>query len=777
MKKIILYIFIFLALFIITSCDNSGTTSKEDAPAPQMLKVNNKILSWAYIEDATEYKIDVTFNGTTTTYTSKTNTLDLSSILGDEGDYEFNVTTLKGSSFSSDSDSSYFKYTWTKNSISYTLFQYNFKTLASFDGFDLNVKDKYADGSLKFDKVGAYITTPEFDTTISFAVTANIVGKNASGEATITFYGLDANGKVIETVPVKSVLQNSSFNIKAEFNNSNVKKVKLEFTTKATGNFGLVALSAKTDTDDEKLVSISCKDVNDSFVQNSSFDYSGSLVLKYKSGKTEEINILENKTLVKVSNFNTIEIGNKTATLEYQSFKTSFDYLVTHEYNSIYNYLDYLDLYFIDLDDNPNNYLTIISLKETKKSINILIDYGFNTSDYLNSLKVELDNIAPSIDYYYSNQDLSSICKDSVKLDANKQYNLAPYVNINVNNEYYILDVFGYIYLDSNNINVQAYNNINNIYHKVDFMKINNNITEDLIKSFNPEVVILPEGKIDSILNLAKLVYTADDKIYQYSPTINGTFYMHLTDTSYEFDGDNCGELSTHLEWSNNDSTSGLHHASLTNYFYRSSYYGDIANLQGDALKQALNNVITKTHTKLITYGEARYTALNTDKDPLNPDNILLIYSGDSIDGTWDNGVTWNREHVWPKSLSGGLYPDISNEQANAGSDLHQLKPEYSNINASRNNKPYGNATDSTAYCPRAEVRGDVARILFYMSVRYNMDFVKLQVVANASILLNWNKADLVDSFERNRNNVVQSYQGNFNPFIDNPWFADAIWG
>lgn len=777
MKKFILYIFLFIALFIFTSCDETGQDNKIDAPTPQMLKVNNKILSWAYIENATEFKIDVTFNGITTTYKSTTNTLDLSNILNDEGDYEFKVTTLKGKSFISDSSESSLTYKWTKNSISYTLFQYNFKTLASLDDFDRNVKDKYADGSIKFDKVGAYITTPAFETTTSFSVTANIIGKNTSGDATITFYGLDSSGKVLETVPITGPLQNSSYNIKAEFNNSNIKKIKIEFTTKATGNFGLVAISAKTDTDDEKLISISCKDINSQFAQNSSFDYSGTLVLNYKSGKSEEINILDNKNLIKVSNFDTIAIGTKTATLEYQSLKTSFQYLVTHEYDAIYNYLDYCDLYFIDLDDNPNNYLTIISLKESSKQLNILIDYGFDTSLYTNTLKLELESIAPTIDYYYSNSNLNEIVGDAIKLTQNKKYNLAPYININVNDEYYILEVFGYTYLDSNNINVTTYNNINKIYSKIDFLKVNNNITSDLINSFDPEVVILPEGSLASILKTAKLVYTTNNNIYQYSPTLNSTFNMHLTDTSYEFDGLNCGELSTHFEWGINEATSGLHHASLTNYFYRSSYYGDIADLQGDALKNALCNVITTTHTKAITYGEARYTAINTDTDPLNPDNIILIYSGDSINGTWDNGVTWNREHVWPKSLSGGLYTDISNEQANAGSDLHQLKPEYSSVNASRNNKPYGNATNSETYCPRSEVQGDVARILFYMAVRYNMDFVKLKVVASASILLDWNKTDLVDSFERNRNNVVQSYQGNFNPFIDNPWFADAIWG
>jgi hypothetical protein len=43
--------------------------------------------------------------------------------------------------------------------------------------------------------------------------------------------------------------------------------------------------------------------------------------------------------------------------------------------------------------------------------------------------------------------------------------------------------------------------------------------------------------------------------------------------------------------------------------------------------------------------------------------------------------------------------------------------------------------------------------------------------------LLQWHQDDPVDDFERNRNDVIYSYQGNRNPFIDHPNLVDYLWG
>jgi endonuclease I len=153
-----------------------------------------------------------------------------------------------------------------------------------------------------------------------------------------------------------------------------------------------------------------------------------------------------------------------------------------------------------------------------------------------------------------------------------------------------------------------------------------------------------------------------------------------------------------------------------------------------------------------------------------------MTYTKDSIVSTWDQGITWNREHIWPKSLSGGIYTTMSDSTRNAGSDLHHIRPALTSINSSRGNKAYGAITNEQTFYPGDEFIGDTARILFYLSVRYDMSITGLKVCNDISLLLEWNNTDQVDNLERNRNISVQEIQGNFNPFIDNPWIADRIW-
>jgi endonuclease I len=154
-----------------------------------------------------------------------------------------------------------------------------------------------------------------------------------------------------------------------------------------------------------------------------------------------------------------------------------------------------------------------------------------------------------------------------------------------------------------------------------------------------------------------------------------------------------------------------------------------------------------------------------------------LIYTQDSVSGVWDAGVTWNREHVWPQSLLG--------EEAggtNIASDLHNLKPADPGTNSSRGNKYFDNVTTSVSYEPTDEVKGDIARILFYMIVMYDyLDLIDgtpdVYEMALLATLLSWHEADPVDDFELNRNDVIYSYQFNRNPFIDYPHFVEMIFG
>ena len=103
-------------------------------------------------------------------------------------------------------------------------------------------------------------------------------------------------------------------------------------------------------------------------------------------------------------------------------------------------------------------------------------------------------------------------------------------------------------------------------------------------------------------------------------------------------------------------------------------------------------------------------------------------------------------------------------------------------VNSSRGNKKFGTA--SGYYNPYnvngsgQDYRGDTARIIFYLFTRYSQsDSYGFTAIAQSlDLLLEWNKIDPVTPHEEHRNEVVYAFQGNRNPFIDYPEFADMIW-
>ena len=246
-------------------------------------------------------------------------------------------------------------------------------------------------------------------------------------------------------------------------------------------------------------------------------------------------------------------------------------------------------------------------------------------------------------------------------------------------------------------------------------------------------------------------------------------------------------------------------------------YYAEAINLAGDDLKEALHQIIANH----IPYP---YTSSSTDtwdilqdsdQDPENNNNILLVYTNRSQDKGYRDGSgnysqyvngngtqsnSWNREHIWPKSHGFPNQDDI------AYRDVHNLKPCDRSVNASRGVKDFDNGgnnhdealsclTDFDSWEPADFVKGDVARILFYMVVRYDpgynyynetfdlelVDYTTPDnfdpILGKLSTLLEWHVLDPVDDFEVNRNEVIYSYQQNRNPFIDHPELVDYIWG
>jgi len=226
----------------------------------------------------------------------------------------------------------------------------------------------------------------------------------------------------------------------------------------------------------------------------------------------------------------------------------------------------------------------------------------------------------------------------------------------------------------------------------------------------------------------------------------------------------------------------------------QTGYYNGTSGKSGEELKTALHNII-KGHTPY-SYYISKEIFKQSDVDPDNPDNLILVYTGRSHDasdfGTGGNHI--NREHVWAKSH--GDFTDWMPMY----SDVHNLKPADASVNVDRSNKDFDNGgvqhpeatgcyyTDST-WEPRDAVKGDIARIIFYMATRYEggNGEIDLEVVdwvntypnaqhGKLSTLLQWNLLDPPDDFERNRNNAIYSFQHNRNPFIDYPEWAQMIW-
>lgn len=216
------------------------------------------------------------------------------------------------------------------------------------------------------------------------------------------------------------------------------------------------------------------------------------------------------------------------------------------------------------------------------------------------------------------------------------------------------------------------------------------------------------------------------------------------------------------------------------------NYYSSInTTATGSTLETALTNLITTTHTTNISYSTAFQLLKDANEDAANTSNVILIYNGVSDPktnsygggGTGTASTGWTREHIFPKSLAN---PNLGT--TGPGADAHNLAPCTNSINGARGNKMYeaGSGTygsvSTTGWYPGDDWRGDVARAIFYMEVRYGSQ-CDITNVASLSLLLQWNAADPVSALEDQRNDEIYSVQGNRNPFIDNPIFATRIWG
>lgn len=240
---------------------------------------------------------------------------------------------------------------------------------------------------------------------------------------------------------------------------------------------------------------------------------------------------------------------------------------------------------------------------------------------------------------------------------------------------------------------------------------------------------------------------------------------------------------------------------SIASSFFDEKYYNEVApegyykrvNLNDDSevIKETLGQIISANYVKH-SYKENNTVLKYTDPDPKGSGKAICIYSGRAL----ESGA-WNKEHVWAKSHG---FPQESYEPY---CDAHHLRPSTTKINSTRSNKDfgevpnatpdaYGNKTNNVLFEPRDEVKGDIARMMFYMETRYgsntkyNLKLVNSQTTSasdlngrfgNLETLIKWHYDDPVSKEEIYRNNVIfDNYQHNRNPYIDHPEYVDYVY-
>mgnify|MGYP002620748078 CR=1 FL=1 len=246
------------------------------------------------------------------------------------------------------------------------------------------------------------------------------------------------------------------------------------------------------------------------------------------------------------------------------------------------------------------------------------------------------------------------------------------------------------------------------------------------------------------------------------------------------------------------------------------SYYQAADGKSGQALKTALYNIIKTTEKTVVGYSNLKEAYTKTD---VRSDGYLRDwYSNDtqyepgSDYGSYSvEGDNYNREHLVPQSWFGDSEP--------MRSDIFHVVPSDGYVNNRRSNYPLaevGTATYTSnngysklgkcktngytgiVFEPNDEIKGDIARIYFYMATCYEDRISSWASNAYASyvfdgntypgftdwyltMLMRWSKEDPIDEVEIARNNTIASTevqrQNNRNPFVDYPGLEEYIWG
>jgi endonuclease I len=233
---------------------------------------------------------------------------------------------------------------------------------------------------------------------------------------------------------------------------------------------------------------------------------------------------------------------------------------------------------------------------------------------------------------------------------------------------------------------------------------------------------------------------------------------------------DNLNKLYSHISGDLTDPFNSKGKLSVPDHARGNDLYDPCNGLKDDQLKRMLLQIV-QDHVS-VGYQRAQ-DLIFSDVD--NEDGYVeCVYTGRKLKTSSEpNASDMNLEHTWPQSLGAtGI----------AKCDLHHLFPTDSRANGIRGNNPFGDVdhasweqggskTDKQVFEVRPEQRGNTARGMFYFAIRYNKRIDPKQ----EEVLKRWHKEDPVDADEKKRNDRIQNFQNNRNPFVDKPEFVNLI--
>lgn len=254
----------------------------------------------------------------------------------------------------------------------------------------------------------------------------------------------------------------------------------------------------------------------------------------------------------------------------------------------------------------------------------------------------------------------------------------------------------------------------------------------------------------------------------------------------------------------------------------REAYYRDIpAQSTPEERFRALSQLVRRTHTTVLSYGDARYQHLYPWVDLQENRMLRSLYTGDEYPPekviqedfllesarmaqlrTWmassarfagelsmsdvqaqlealDEQGPYNCEHVVPQSW-------FKPRSLPMKSDLHHLFTCDTRCNSFRDNIPFGITGLTGEPCGKksgnefepANGKGAASRATLYFLLRYPgevNDHPNEYTASDIATLLQWHNAEPVSRFELHRNAAVHAAQGNRNPLIDHPGWAASI--